>query len=69
MTFSELIECWPTVAEFARDVNQNLDAAKKWKQRNSIPASHWIAVTEAANRRGIDISIESLAAMSQAKAA
>lgn len=69
MTFSQLIEEWPTVAEFARDVGQNVEAAKKWKQRNSIPASNWIAVVEAAGSRGINISIEQLAAMSQAKAA
>ena len=69
MTFSQLIGQWPTVAEFARDVGQNLEAVKKWKQRDSIPASHWLAVVGAAEAKGISISIEQLAAMSRAKAA
>ena len=69
MTFSSLIDKWPSVAEFAKDVDQKLETVRKWKQRESIPAGHWLAIVEAAQKRGIDISIESLASMSQQRAA
>lgn len=60
---------WPTVAEFARDVGQNVAAVKKWKQRDSIPSVHWLAVVQAAQSRGIEISLNDLAAIQQQQAA
>lgn len=65
MSFVALIEQWPSLAEFAKDVGQKRDAVQKWKQRDSIPAAHWLTIVRAAEARGIDVSINDLAAIRQ----
>jgi hypothetical protein len=70
MTFSHLIEQWPSLAELAADIGQKPEAVQKWKQRNSVPSVHWLALIDAAKRRGIKLSMETLAQIqSQQRAA
>lgn len=69
MTFADIINLWPTVAEFSRDVQQDYDKVKKWKRRNSIPCENWMRVVGAAKDRDIPLSLEMLARISERKAA
>lgn len=57
----DIINIWPTVADFARDVGIPYSLAKCWRRRGSIPAAHWVAVIRAADRRGLPVSLETLA--------
>jgi hypothetical protein len=68
-SFSEIIDRWPSVAEFAADLGVPANHARTMKARNSIPAERWIAVTQAAQTRGIDgITLESLAMLAADRA-
>lgn len=62
-TFAEIIGLWPSTAEFAKDVNATAVTARAWKNRNSIPGERWLAVVNAANRRGYSITLEQLASI------
>lgn len=50
-TFADIIHCWPSTAEFARDVCVSPNMAYAWRRRG-IPGNHFLAVVEAAQRRG-----------------
>lgn len=52
-TVSELIGKWPTVREFAFDIECGLEAAFQMKKRNRIAPSHWARVISAAEARQI----------------
>lgn len=68
--FTALIDRWPSLNDLAGDMNQKLWTVKKWRQRDSIPSVHWLALTQAAKSRGIKVSMETLAQIqSQQKAA
>lgn len=69
MTYQSLMNKWPTLAAFARDIGVDYEIVKKWKQRNSIPSIHWPAVVEAGKQRDIDVTILRLCEMQQSKAA
>ena len=69
MTFVTLIEQWPSLADFALDIGQKRETVQKWKQRDSIPSAHWLAIIQAAQKRGIEVSIEALAIIRQSQAA
>ena len=64
MTFQTLIDQWPTLADFARDVRAPYERARKWRERNSIPSKYWPDIVRAARRQGVPgATIESLAMM------
>lgn len=51
-TFSELIERWPTMADFSRETNQPYERVKRWRAINSIKPKYWPSVKAAAWARG-----------------
>jgi hypothetical protein len=53
MTHADLIRLWPSLSEFAADLDVNYVTAKAMRFRSSIPASYWVAMVDAARRRGI----------------
>ncbi len=60
-TFREVLGLWPSLRDFASEVDAPLVSARKWHQRDSIPPEFWIQVSEAAQRRGYDgITVELL---------
>lgn len=52
-TVVDLICRWPTVREFASDIECGLEAAFQMKKRNRIAPNHWARVISAAEARGI----------------
>lgn len=57
-SFAELIEQWPSVADFARETDQPYERAKQWRARDSIPPEHWPQVILAAAGRGHLVSAD-----------
>lgn len=51
-TFAELIDRWPTVADFARETNHPYERAKRWRALNNIKPKYWPEVKTAAWARG-----------------
>jgi len=68
-TFRSLIDLWPSLGELAKDSGQSYETVCKWRQRDSIPAIHWMTIIQAAKKRHIYVSAESLASMMESKAA
>lgn len=52
-TIAELIGRWPTVRDFATDIECGLEAAFQMKKRNRIAPHHWARVISAAEARKI----------------
>jgi hypothetical protein len=51
MRHDEVIQNWPTTAEFAADLAEPLDTVRAWKRRKSIPPRVWKKLLVAARRR------------------
>lgn len=57
-----IINRWPSAKALADDLGQNSVTIRAWKRRNRIPGSFWVAVRDAAKRRGFsEISLEVVA--------
>jgi hypothetical protein len=53
MRHDQVIQQWPTTAEFSSDLGEPLDTVRAWKRRNSIPPRVWRKLVAAARRRGL----------------
>ncbi|HEX5778552.1 MAG TPA: hypothetical protein VFY21_06890 [Xanthobacteraceae bacterium] len=59
---ADIIDVWPSVAEFGRDLGVPYTTAFSWKDRGAIPGEHWLAIVRAARHRGHpEISVDLLA--------
>lgn len=68
-TFVAVIELWPSIGDFAREVGVSYGLAKQWRMRNSIPAAHWQRVIGAAQERGFEgVTAERLTEIAQLRA-
>ncbi|WP_159585961.1 carph-isopro domain-containing protein [Chelativorans xinjiangense] len=66
-SFQDVIGLWPSPDAMAQEIGASLPAARKWKQRNSIPAEWWNDIVSAARRHGHLISVDDLAALAASK--
>lgn len=66
-TFAAIIDLWPSAREFAADLDVPPTHVAVWRHRNSIPDYHWADLIEAAKRREISLSLETLAVIAKAK--
>lgn len=61
-TFSDIIDTWPSIAEFARDAGCSYEAARQMRRRNSVDSGYWLRITRSAEARGIPgITLDRLA--------
>jgi hypothetical protein len=51
---SEIIDLWPSLAEFSRDTGIPYETAKQMRRRNSIADEHRAVVVEKAAARSFD---------------
>lgn len=67
-TFTQVIDRWPSLQDFASDARVKYGTAQVMRFRNSIDASHWLEIVSAAQRRGYaDVTYEALARIAAAK--
>lgn len=59
-TFRDVIERWPSLAAFARDIGVEEGTAKQWRSRSKIPAEYWSDIIVAAQERQIQAVTASL---------
>lgn len=52
MTFSEVIDRWPSMTAFAKDIGVPYRRVRSWRQRSSIRATYFQAIVDAAASRG-----------------
>ncbi|WP_161624998.1 carph-isopro domain-containing protein [Paramagnetospirillum caucaseum] len=53
-TFADIIALWGTATALAADIGETGLNVRAWRNRNSIPASRWLDVVAAAERRGFE---------------
>ena len=51
MSYAQILDRWPTLADLARDIGAPLATVRSWRRRDSIPAHCWDAVIWAARKR------------------
>lgn len=51
--FTDLINQWPNLSDFATDLGCKYQTARKMKERNSIASIHWKKLIEASKKQGI----------------
>ena len=64
---SDIIDKWPSTADFAEDCGVEWMAAHQWRRRNRIPPEHWPALVKSAKRRGVPLTEVLLAEMTAAQ--
>ena len=55
-SFTQVIDCWPSLGEFSADIGVGLFTARGWRARSSIPAWHWEKVISRAALRGYPVT-------------
>lgn len=59
----QIVELWPTTAEFAEETGIHPVTARVMKARGKIPSWYWTQVVEAAQKRGFtEVTADQLAA-------
>lgn len=57
----DILALWPSMADLGRDLGVPYSTVTAWKQRGSIPVTHWRALIEAARSRRLrDVTSELL---------
>lgn len=63
-SFRDVIEKWDHKSAFATDVGVPYERAKAWWRRDRIPAAYFVAISDAARRRGhLDVTEQTLSAI------
>lgn len=57
-TIRDLVELWPTRAEFASDLGVPIARVHKWVSANTIPAKYQRAVVDSGSGRGIAVTAD-----------
>jgi hypothetical protein len=58
--FRGLIDRWPSMGQFGREVAGDKSTGRIFHRRNRVPRSHWPALTTAAAARGLQLDTEIL---------
>lgn len=63
---ADIIALWPSLGEFAADLEVGYETAKAWRARNSIPGKRWLDLIAAAERRRIaGVTLDLLATLAR----
>lgn len=67
LTFTDIIDRWPSISIFARDIGVGYVTAQTMRYRDQISSKRWHDVVKAAQKRGLDVSYETLAEIAASK--
>lgn len=66
-TFLEIMDLWPTTADFARAMDQPRMRVYKWRENKRVDLVHWAAIIAAVERdHAISLTVDDLYAMALA---
>jgi len=68
-SIAALIDAWPTIAEFARDIGVGYEAAKQMRRRGSIAIEHWPSVIASGRGQGLGVTSDLMMRLHTAKRA
>jgi hypothetical protein len=60
ISFLDVIDLWESPQVLADDLGSKLTRVQKWRARRRIPPKAWPEVLDAAKRRGLPISADTL---------
>lgn len=61
MTYTSIINLWPSLDALSADLGLKRDTVRKWKERGRIPPHCWAVVAEKAKERKFRVSLADLA--------
>lgn len=62
MSHTDLINLWPSLADFAADISVPYGTAKAMRRRGAIPDAYWLIIVQRAAVRGLSgVTLEALA--------
>jgi hypothetical protein len=66
-TVADIIDLWPSQADFAADCGAKWMTAHQWRRRDKIPPEYWAALVRSAKRRALPVTEKLLADMAARK--
>jgi hypothetical protein len=64
--FRDIIDRWPSASALADDIGEKSVTVRAWRLAGrGIPANHFPAIVAAAQKRGIDVTLEQLHELSR----
>ena len=67
LKFADIIDRWPSISIYADDIGVGYVTAQTMRYRDQINVRHWHAIVNAAEKRGLDVSYETLAGIAASK--
>ena len=65
---AQFVTAFPSLRRLAKDIGVAQATVERWRDRDSIPGTYWVAIERAAQRQGIRwITVEALALAAAAK--
>jgi hypothetical protein len=62
-SFREVVALWGSPDALAADIGAGIAAARKWPQRDNIPAEWWLPILQTEVARGAGLTAEVLTAL------
>lgn len=66
-SFAAVIDLWPSIADFARDIGEPYENTRQWRLNDSIPGRAYAAIVRAAEVRGLEVTHQQLCGFAEAK--
>jgi len=66
-TVADIIDLWPSQADFASDCDAKWMTAHQWRLRDRIPPEYWASLVKAAKKRGLPVTERTLIEMTAAR--
>jgi hypothetical protein len=63
-----IVGLWPSAEALAVEIGAKVEAVRKWRQRNRIPAEWWNAIARSPVARAAGVTVERMAEMAEERA-
>lgn len=62
-SFQEIVELWPSPDAMAAELGVRVEAVRKWRQRDRIPADLWAAIVDTPTARAARVTVVLMASI------